>query len=273
MKFFITLAVVAAGISTVTMAQTDRDLGSHEHGAAVLNIALDNDSIFLELESPWNNLVGFEHAPRTEEQHALVDDALALLNQPGQLFLFNGTSCELTEISLDSTISSDEKQDDHGHDEDQDDEGQSTKDDDHGDEEHAAESDDDDHEAKEEHADDDHDAGGGDDGGDDHSDEDSDAKEEDHADDEHDTDAEDHDSEDKDHADEDHEEGDGSHSSVLAFYTFGCDELKQLSSIDVKALEIWSGFEKLQVQLVGTGGQALVELNQEQTQVDISQVQ
>jgi len=239
MKLITALAVVTASISTVASAQTERDLGSHEHGSAVLNIVLDNGSVFIELDTPWNNLVGFEHAPRTDEQHALVDEALAQLNQPETLFSFNGATCNPAETTLENTIAAEQEHDEHGHDED-----------------------DEDHDAEEGHG---HDE--------DHAEAEHDSKEEHGHDEDHAAKDENHDSEAEHGHDEDHEAEADSHASLLALYSFSCDELKRLSSIDVKLLEIWSGFESLEVQLVGTGGQALVELNQQQWQVDITQIQ
>ena len=219
----------AASISTAIVAQTERDLGSHEHGSASMNVALDQNSLLIELESPWDNLVGFEHAPSTDEQHALIDDALDLLNQPKQLFTFNGVNCVANEIEIDSSLP--DGDDDHhdGHDDH----------DDHDDHEDGH----DDH--KDEHDDhDDHE-----DGHDDHDDHD------DHED-----------------AHDDHDDEEGVHSSVLAVYSFACDDVAELASIDVKFLELWSGFDDLDVQLIGPGGQGAAELNPKNIRLDTTAI-
>ena len=245
MRLNITLALLTAGVSTLANAQTERELGSHEHGSAFLNIAVDEGQVFLELETPWDNLVGFEHAPSTDEQHELVDNALALLNQPEQLFTFNGGGCVADDIKVENGMASGDSHDDH-HDEDA-----------HGDEH-------DDHHDEDGHGDkhdDHHDEDAHGDKHDDHHDEDAHGDEHD---DHHDEDAHgDHD----DHADE------GTHSEVLATYTFNCTEVNQLAAIDVTLLKRWSGFEDLDVQLIGPGGQAAVELGQTKSLVDIKQVQ
>lgn len=256
MKLTISLAVAAAGLSTVVAAQTERDLGSHEHGSATLNIALDEEQVFIELETPWNNLVGFEHAPRTEDQRESVNKALAVLNQPEQLFSFEGTECVVTENLVESNIDSDHDEHEKGHD------------DDHGDDH--ADKDGEDHDDKHEDNHDDKDGEGHDDkDGDDHDDE--------HGEDHDDKDAEDHDDEHgEDHDDEhgeDHDEAEESHSSVLVSYGFKCDNIDRLDSIDVTLFSVFSGFEDLDVQLIGPGGQALAELNPNLTLVDTRQVQ
>ena len=128
MKYVTLLAAVAAGSSPIVSAQTERDLEKHEHGSATMNIAIDDSALFLELDSPWNNLVGFEHKPETDEQQALVDESLSLLQQPETLFALNGGDCVVDEVVIDSSLgamhSEDEHHDEHGeehehHDEDE----------------------------------------------------------------------------------------------------------------------------------------------------------
>jgi len=243
MRLTTSLALLTASISTLastqTIAQTERELGSHEHGSAFLNIAVDDNQVFLELETPWDNLVGFEHAPSTDEQHELVDNAMALLNKPEQLFSLDGGGCTVHDAVVESGLASgDDHHDEHGDDHDKE-EDEHHDDDAHGDEH--------DKEEDEHHDDDAH--------GDEH-----DKEEDEH----HDGDAHgDHD----DHGDEE------THAEVLATYTFDCTDVNQLSAINVTFLEQWSGFEDLDVQLIGPGGQAALELGQSESLVDITQVQ
>ena len=262
MKFVKTLAVCAAGLSTMVVAQTERELGAHEHGSAALNVALDGNMLFIELESPWNNIVGFEHAPNTEEQKALVEDSLALLDKPMELFEFAGTDCVVSEVSVESTLSAEmhEEHDEHHeeheeHEEHHDDHEKHEEHDEHHDD-HAK------HEEHEEHHDD-------------H------AKHEEHE--EHHDDREKHEEHDEHHDDhakhedhdehhDDHADADSTHSEVLASYGFTCESGADLSSIKVALLERWSGFVDLDVQLIGPAGQALLELNAQQMQVDMDQV-
>ena len=44
------------------------DNKAHVHGSAVLQVVMDGETVELALQSPLDNLVGFEHAPRTESQ-------------------------------------------------------------------------------------------------------------------------------------------------------------------------------------------------------------
>ncbi len=144
MKFNTVLAFAALSVPAHTVAQTERDLDSHEHGAASLNIGIDAASVFIELDTPWNNVIGFEHAPSSDEDHALLDEALALLGKPENLFVFNGAECVTSEVDIDSTIGEDDHDDEH-HDDD-------AKHDDHDDEHHDDDTKHDDHD--DEHHDD-----------------------------------------------------------------------------------------------------------------------
>lgn len=59
--------VLLALLPEVALAQH-----AHEHGAARLSAVLDGGKLVVELESPLDNLVGFEHAPRTDQQRAAI---------------------------------------------------------------------------------------------------------------------------------------------------------------------------------------------------------
>ncbi|MBM4199368.1 MAG: DUF2796 domain-containing protein [Gammaproteobacteria bacterium] len=53
--------------------------GKHEHGAVTFNIALDGDTLLLELDAPAINVLGFERAPRNDAERKLVTNAHAWL--------------------------------------------------------------------------------------------------------------------------------------------------------------------------------------------------
>lgn len=103
-----------AAVASPTTAQTERDLGSHEHGASIVNVVMDEDAVFVEFESPWMNLVGFEHTPSTPEQHALLDEAKALLEQPDQLFSINAEAdCRVESVQVRDSHDDAGEHDDH----------------------------------------------------------------------------------------------------------------------------------------------------------------
>lgn len=59
---------------------------AHVHGAATLQVAIDGNTLTLNLESPLDNLLGFEHAPRTDKQKAAVRTMAERLNQAAEMF-------------------------------------------------------------------------------------------------------------------------------------------------------------------------------------------
>ena len=59
-------------------------LGAHQHGVVQLDIAVDANRITIQMSSPLDNLLGFEHAPRNDTERARVAALLAALR--GTLF-------------------------------------------------------------------------------------------------------------------------------------------------------------------------------------------
>ena len=92
-------------------------LGSHQHGVAQLDVALDGTVLEIELRSPAINLLGFEHAPRSAADKDKLADARARLEQPNNLFgLPPRARCVLEEAHLESPLLDDQAQDHGQHD-------------------------------------------------------------------------------------------------------------------------------------------------------------
>ncbi|MCO6058937.1 DUF2796 domain-containing protein [Pseudomonas sp. MOB-449] len=80
-------------------------LGAHEHGVAQLNAALDGKTLELELESPAMNLVGFEHAAKSDADKARVAAARAGLEKPLELFALPAEAgCKVTDQEIESPL-------------------------------------------------------------------------------------------------------------------------------------------------------------------------
>ena len=76
---------------------------AHEHGVAKLDIAVDAKQIVVQFESPLDNLVGFERAPRTDAERQRADEAVARLKDGEKLFQFDpAAGCKLMRTNLDS---------------------------------------------------------------------------------------------------------------------------------------------------------------------------
>jgi hypothetical protein len=90
---------------------------AHEHGVATLRVASADKALVIEFLSPLDNLVGFEHEPRSDEQRKAIADAEALLRDGAALFrLPAAAGCQLLGAKLDSPwLQSEQPDHDHGH--------------------------------------------------------------------------------------------------------------------------------------------------------------
>ena len=88
-----------------------RQHGSHVHGIAALNLALEGQEVHIELDSPAANIVGFEHAPSSEDDHAALDKAVATLKDGDRLFKFNDDAgCRMETAKVASELLDEEHQ-------------------------------------------------------------------------------------------------------------------------------------------------------------------
>ena len=79
------LPALAAGDGHDHGSET-RELGAHVHGHATLSLAVEGESVEMELAIPAESVVGFEYAPETDEDKAAVETASATLSDPTTLF-------------------------------------------------------------------------------------------------------------------------------------------------------------------------------------------
>lgn len=80
-------------------------LAAHEHGSARMNLALDGQLLEIEFASPAMNLVGFEHAPRSDADKSRIAAARSSLEQPLTLFGLPGAAnCQVTHQELSSAL-------------------------------------------------------------------------------------------------------------------------------------------------------------------------
>lgn len=139
-------------VSAAALAGESRSLGAHEHGVGHFNLAIEGSEIAMELEAPGADIVGFEHAAKSEADRAAIEDAEARLADAISLFVLPaaaGCSLASAEVALigDHDHDDDHDQDDHGHDD--------HAHDNHGHDEHAHNDDHDDHD-HDDHGHDDH---------------------------------------------------------------------------------------------------------------------
>ncbi len=76
---------------------------AHQHGVARLDVAVEASRVTLYLDTPLDNLLGFERAPRTEAERQQADAAVARLTDAGTLFRIDGNAgCKLAKVTLTS---------------------------------------------------------------------------------------------------------------------------------------------------------------------------
>lgn len=79
--------------------------GAHVHGRAALEIAIDGAVAQVNLNSPLDNLLGFEHAPRNEKERQAIKAMASKLNEASSLFVFTpAAQCRLESADLSSPV-------------------------------------------------------------------------------------------------------------------------------------------------------------------------
>jgi hypothetical protein len=76
---------------------------AHVHGVAKMDIGVEAKKITVILETPLDNLVGFERAPRTDSERKRADEAVAKLRDGNAMFRFDpAAGCKLASVDLTS---------------------------------------------------------------------------------------------------------------------------------------------------------------------------
>jgi hypothetical protein len=225
-----------AGLLTLSLPITAAE--KHVHGEATLFVAVEGQQTLIELESPADNILGFEHAPSTDKQKQLLKTQLGKLATYSNLITFSNSECTQKEHHIDSPFSAKAEQENHDHE----------KHDDHDHEKH----DDHDH-AKH----DDHDHG--------KHDEHDHAKHDDHDHGKH--DEHDHAKHD-DHDHGKHDEHGETHSDFHVSYTLECGTHNK-QTINIEAFKNFPGFEKIDVNWVLDGDQGSKKASPKNTRIVI----
>jgi len=104
------IAFTIRGPIALADGHESRQLESHEHGVTALNMALDDELLYVELDAPAMNFVGFEHPPRTAEQKQAVTDAIATLENPASIFSVSAAAdCSVVEAQARHLMERDEE--------------------------------------------------------------------------------------------------------------------------------------------------------------------
>ena len=103
----IAVTAIMAAIVVIELALPNRAQGAgpHVHGVAALEIALDGATVQINLNSPLDNLLGFERVPRNEKERETVRTVTSKLRQADNLFIFTpAAQCRLSAVRLESPL-------------------------------------------------------------------------------------------------------------------------------------------------------------------------
>ncbi|MGR3503541.1 zinc uptake protein ZrgA [Pseudaestuariivita sp.] len=244
------------------LAEDTRQLDAHVHGVGTLNIAVDGQSLALELITPGADIVGFEYEATSEADMAAIEAALVTLSDPVQLFgISDAAGCEVLLASAELEAE-DEHDHDHGEDTDGDHDDHAHGDEDHGDEVHGHEG----HDGDKDHAEGEHDH--------DHGEEHAHGEEHDHDHGEAHAHAEDNDHDHgEDHAHDDHDHGEehaeARHTEFHAEYLMTCSSLEDIGTLELTYFESFENALELEVQVVSSAGAQATELTREAPTLDL----
>ena len=113
----VSLVMVFTGLVPSVYAENNGTrLDAHVHGLSVLTIALEGESLDLQLTSPAMNIVGFEYKAASKKDIEAVKTAKSILSQPEVLFLLSDKDCKPINIDVDiSGLIEEDNHEQHDH--------------------------------------------------------------------------------------------------------------------------------------------------------------
>jgi hypothetical protein len=104
-RSFTFVRCLTAVLALVVVPATAHEPGAHVHGLARLQVGIDGKTLTLNLESPLDNLLGFEHIPRTDKDKTIVRNMAERLKQAASLFAPTRVAqCVPVSVKLESPI-------------------------------------------------------------------------------------------------------------------------------------------------------------------------
>ena len=107
-----TFCCILANISLFFASVVYSAQDAHVHGLSHLTIALEKQTLLIEINSPLMDIVGFEGEPRTKVQKDSIERAKAILRKIDNVLIFKGGSC--LEKNIDVTLGHDHSNE-HSH--------------------------------------------------------------------------------------------------------------------------------------------------------------
>ncbi len=106
------LPITLALVSTRVMAAENP--GSHQHGHAEMQLAFADNQVEIQLMSPAGNMLGFEHHPRTPEQHQIEERVTNWLGENPLVNTLEST-CQIQATTIQHEVAGGHDHDGHSH--------------------------------------------------------------------------------------------------------------------------------------------------------------
>ena len=93
--------------STLVLFTTTLHAGEqpHQHGVASLQVVVEGNTLVVHLESPLDNLVGFERTPKTDAERSKIQRSTQRLRHPAELLQpTSEAGCSVDKITLASDV-------------------------------------------------------------------------------------------------------------------------------------------------------------------------
>ena len=74
--FIVAIPFILVPASFASSGEEHREHAPHEHGHGAIDIVMEAEEVVIEIRIPAVNVVGFEHAPRDDEEHEAIRQAL-----------------------------------------------------------------------------------------------------------------------------------------------------------------------------------------------------
>lgn len=94
-----------------------KNLSAHEHGSATISFAYEQNTAEIELEAPADSVLGFEHAPKSDKEKKIMEDARLLWGKmTSELVIFpKELNCKTTETTFKQELDDDHHEHDKKH--------------------------------------------------------------------------------------------------------------------------------------------------------------
>ena len=108
------IVLVCLFVSFDILAQAARQKDSHEHGAAIIKMVMEDEKLQIEFEVPSESLIGFEHFPKSQSNRKNFNESIKILSDPSKLFSIPiKAECLLVGMNVSQSLFSNEEE--HGH--------------------------------------------------------------------------------------------------------------------------------------------------------------